>query len=314
MSKVGTYKVNGIPLAEKITAGNALFVDSNTGVNEITSYGSRPDRPVATIDYAINNATSGDTIYVLERHAESIGSTVALVPDVPKISIVGLGSENKRPVISTATGTSGANASIIGITGAGTSIENITFRSGQAAGSSGNLIRVGADDVLIKGCRFDHNTTAVYFVNTIELPSGSDRVTIKDCVFTNTGTTGQAQKAIDLSGTAVTFHINISNNIFHGCWDTSIIKGTTDNAQVGLSIRDNLIYNNSTIGTDTCINLPSSATIGKGGRGNFITGNTVFSGSSAAATQLFIVPWMKGGNNKFHSSTGGKFSPSAFTS
>lgn len=313
MSKLGTYKVSGIPLADKITWRDALFVLSVNGVDEITAYGSRPDRPLATIDYAINNSASGDTIYVLEGHRETINSSAALVPDVPKLSIIGVGTENNRPVISLST--SGVNETRIGITGANTLISNITFRANSTSvGSSSVGIGIRAADVMIDRCKFDHVSTNTAFATTIEIPAGMHRATINDCLFTNFGTTAQSQRAIDFSGTAITNHFTLKNCDFNGCWFDGVIRSTTDHTARAFSIKNNVIYNNSTIASDYLIYLPSSAESAKGGRGNFIFGNTLITGSSGSATQLFVAPWYMGGRNKFMNSSGGKIDPSAYTS
>lgn len=313
MSKLGTYKVNGIPIAEKITGGNAWFVQSVDGNNEITAYGNRPDRPFATIDYAINQSASGDTIYVLERHRETLNSSIAFVPDVPKLSIIGIGEKNNRPVISLST--SGTNETRIGITGANTRISNITFRANSTSvGSSSVGIRIAAADVTLDNCMFDHNSTLCYFANVIEVPAGTHRATLSNCEIVNFSTTGQSAKAIDLSGTAITNHLTLKGNIFSGCWTTAVVRSSTDFTARGFNISDNIIYNNSTIASDPCINMPSSAESGKGGRGNFFYNNTIITGSSGGSTQIFIIPWYHGGKNKFMNSSGGKVDPGVYSS
>ena len=301
MGKLGTYKVTGIPLADRITSGNALFVSSVDGVDEITSYGSKPDRAVATIDYAINNSASGDTIYVMEGHRETINSTAALVPDVPKLSIIGIGNENNRPVISLST--SGSNETRIGITGANTLISNITFRANSTSvGSSSVGIRIGAADITLRDCRFDHNSTLSYFANTIELATGMHRATIQNCQFVNFGTTAQSARAVDLSGTAVTNHLLIGNCSFTGNWSNAPVWGSTDYTARGFRIADNHIFNNSTIGSDPCIRFPSSANI-NGGAG-IIHNNWCNSGASGSSTQILIAPYFRGEGNYVANSSG----------
>lgn len=303
-------KVYGIPvlpdLANKAT-GNVFFVDSGNvnGADSAGTKGTTIDEPFVTIDYAINqcSANNGDIIYVLPGHAETLNSSGALIPDIAGVSIVGLGWGAARPIISMST--SGSNESRIGISANSVRFSNITFRANSTAiGSSSVGIRIASDDVVIDGCRFDHNSTLSYFATTIEVATGSDRTVLAGNVFFNKGTTAQSDRAIDISGTGGHIGTQIINNTFSGNWSgAGVVMGSTDGVYYGLSISDNHINNASTIATDRLIYLPSSANI-NGGSAGYIQNNFCNAGSSGSSTQLFVAPYFRGEGNYVANSSG----------
>jgi len=82
--------------------GNIWFVDStHTAASDTAGYGRNPDRPFATIDYAVGQCTAnnGDVIYVMPSHTETIGAAGAITLDVKGIFVIGLGIGDDRPVL-----------------------------------------------------------------------------------------------------------------------------------------------------------------------------------------------------------------------
>jgi len=194
-------------------AGNLVFADQSHGTGHIffvddsgsdaAGYGYSPDKPVATIDYAIGLCTAGrgDTIYVMPGHAETV--TAAITCDVSMVSIIGLGQGGQRPVI-TPNGTIDA----ITVTAAGVRIENLEFAvpgtdaqtadiNIAAAGctvrntlhhgsTTGNnkvdiiTITAAGHNALIDGARI-YNTT-VEVVGGIILEGAAARVEVKNCL------------------------------------------------------------------------------------------------------------------------------------
>lgn len=305
--------VYGIPVLPDLSnkaAGNVYFVDSGIGDNNAGTAGTTKERPFATIDYAINQcaANNGDIIYVLPGHTETLNSTGALIPDVAGVSIVGLGWGADRPTISMST--SGANETRVGITGASVRISNIIFRANSTAiGSSSVGLRIGADDITIDNCRFDHNSTLSYFGTTIEIPSGSDRTRVERCQFINKGTTAQAKRAIDISGTGGHSETMIIENTFFGNWqDAGAIMGSTDGVYDRFLILNNVIHNCSTIATDRCIYLPSSQNT-NGGSAGIVSGNFTTSGSSGTQLGLLTATYFRGAGNYNINSTGITINP-----
>jgi hypothetical protein len=80
--------------------GDRWFVDSGaTYASDATGYGTSPDKPFATLDYAIGQASAnnGDIIYVMPGHAESYGSGEGFTADVAGLTVVCLGEGADRP-------------------------------------------------------------------------------------------------------------------------------------------------------------------------------------------------------------------------
>lgn len=302
--------VYGIPILPDITnkaTGNVFFVDSGNvnGDDSAGTKGTTVDQPFVTIDYAINqcSANNGDIIYVLPGHTETLNSSGALVPDVAGVSIVGLGWGAARPIINLST--DGANKTRVGITANSVRFSNITFRANSTAiGSSSVGIRIAADDVIIDRCRFDHNSTLSYFATTIEIATGSNRTRIEGCEFFNKGTTSQSNRAIDISGTGGHIGSMLIGNRFTGNWSgAGVIMGSTDGVYYNLNVSFNQISNNSTVGSDALIYLPSSQNI-NGGSAGIIHSNFANAGSSGSSTQLFVAPYFRGEGNYVANSSG----------
>ena len=83
-----------------------FFVDSAAATKSDTAgYGYSPDKPFATIDYAIGQCTAnqGDVILVLAGHAESINVAAGINCDIAGVSTIGLGNGEDRPTITVGT-------------------------------------------------------------------------------------------------------------------------------------------------------------------------------------------------------------------
>lgn len=97
------------------------FVNSVTGSNG--NEGTSPESPFATIDYAIGRcaANKGETIVVMQGHAETVTAAGGITADVAGINIIGLGTGADRPEISFGTA---ASASFL-VTAANVLVANI---------------------------------------------------------------------------------------------------------------------------------------------------------------------------------------------
>ena len=96
------------------TFGNIYYVSSVTG--SASNDGTRPDKPMATVDQAISlaavTANNDDVIILLPGHAETVTAT-SIALDMAGLRIIGMGKGHKR-----ATFTFGAAAATITVTGA----------------------------------------------------------------------------------------------------------------------------------------------------------------------------------------------------
>lgn len=270
--------------------GNVFFVDSGNvdGADDIGTKGKTKDSPFVTWDYANNQCTAnnGDVIIVLPGHSETINSSAAFVPDVAGITTFGIGHGPDMPRWNLST--SGSNETRVGITGAGVRFFNCNFRANSTAvGSSSVGIRIGANDVVLSKCRFDHASTLTYFANTIEIAGGIQRAEVSYCNFFNKGTTGQSLKAIDMRSTGSTqLFTTITENRFRGNWSRAVILGSSESSFSEIEVSYNKIYQNSTVASDPCIDINSTKVLENAGH---IFENRIATSASGAVTVSGIV-------------------------
>lgn len=238
----GVSLFSGAPLiADHLTAttGRVFYVGSTAvpggvvGVDAAGAFGDSPQRPFATIDYAIGQcaANRGDIIYVLPGHNEGITASITL--DVAGVQILGLGHGNTRPVIDF-----DGTAATIEMDAANTRLSNVVLRASVTAGVV--AINVDADRVEIDHIETDFEATGDDFITTVDVDA-FDYAHIHDNVFTGELTAG-ADEAIRLDDSNFTV---IEHNRFTGQWANAPIfnEGALCSA---LTVRHNIIYNADT--------------------------------------------------------------------
>lgn len=222
-------QVGGVFLAtdESETTGEIFFVHSGTGTNAAGG-GRNPDKPLATIDYAIGlcTASKGDRIYVMPGHAETIVAAGGITADVAGISIIGLGNGSNRPTITMGTATT---ATFL-VSAIDVKVRGLNFVN--AIDSLGTFLDLTAGSTEIEDCKF---TTASTFeaVCFISLTTTKDDFAIRRCQFYQptdpAGTDGNA-----ITG-AIYFedseNIFIEDCFFYGNFETSIIHNKTTAAK-----------------------------------------------------------------------------------
>ena len=198
----------------RTSTGSIFWVHSVTG-SDAAGYGSGPDTPVATIDYAIGlcTASKGDVIYAMPGHNEGLGDAQIAV-DVIGISIVGLGSGSLRPRIDF----DHANASI-DVSAVGCTIKNITLLPSvtdvliavdvMAAATDVTIEDVealpgedgaGVDDFaavvefkagctrgIVRRLKVRQHASAAGYIAGVRLKGASDDILIEDCNFVMSG-------------------------------------------------------------------------------------------------------------------------------
>jgi len=157
---------------EEKTTGNIFFVDSGSATgSDAVGYGDNPDRPFATIDYAIGQCTAnnGDRIIVMAGHAETL--TVAITCDVAGVSIIGLAVGTNRPQL-----TINANIDGITVTAANVRISGLYFNEGSAAHTAS--INVAAANCIIEDCHFDCGANDL---ESITVTADGDDLLVRNC-------------------------------------------------------------------------------------------------------------------------------------
>lgn len=202
-----------------LSTGSRFYVHSGTGT-DAAGYGTSPDAPCATIDYAIAlcTASKGDIIYVMPGHNEGLGDAQIAV-DVIGVQIIGLGKGSLRPRIDF----DHANASIdISVTGCtlknlvllpsvttiaigidimagalSTTLEDIEVLPGEDGAGVDELViavdvKAGCTRTKIKNLKVRVHASVAHQGAGISLTGASDDVTIEDCDIVVLGAAGVA--------------------------------------------------------------------------------------------------------------------------
>lgn len=193
------------------TTGSIFFVHSGSGTNSATG-GTNPDRPLASIDYAVGlcTANKGDRIYVMPGHAETLAGAGGITADIAGISIIGLGNGSNRPTI-----TLGHTAATIAV-----SADNVLFRNLRITSSVDEVVK--CFDVTGKHCVIDgvdyFETATFQLIQFLLTTAAADGITVRNCRH-HQGTAGTAtQKWLQLVGVDDcliednTFHLTLDNN------------------------------------------------------------------------------------------------------
>ena len=171
------------------STGKRFWVHSGTGTDS-SGWGSAPDTPVATLDYAIGLCTDdkNDIIYVMPGHAETWTTTGAkVVADIKGVRIIGLGQGVDRPTFTFShTGTTWT------ISAGGVTIENLLLVTG--VDSVTTFATVSGADFTIRNCEF-RDTTDIEVITALTV-TGS-RLQVIDCL--HLGYTGGDANARSIS-------------------------------------------------------------------------------------------------------------------
>ncbi len=131
-----------------LTTGNIYYVHSGTGT-DAGGYGVSPDKPCATLDYAVGlcTANKGDIIVLMAGHSESLIAATSAVLDVAGVRVVGQGRGTLRPLLTVST----AAAATLSITAANVSVENVRLYSDYTGGiTAGITVAATADGCHLK--------------------------------------------------------------------------------------------------------------------------------------------------------------------
>lgn len=229
----GMYAVHD---AAEVT-GRIFWVGSNvTGASNSAGYGQNPGKPFATAVYAETKCLSqrGDLIYVMANHTETLLSAagaVLLLLDVANLRIVGIGRSTRPAFL-----LDGHANNYINITGADTTLENMTFKAGHADVAKG--FSVAAAGVAFLGCHFIENVATENFLFSIQTTAAADELLLDDCTFISIDASADA--GIQIVGACN--GVQIYRSYFHGPYVTSCIEAIT-NACLNIRIEDNMLLN-----------------------------------------------------------------------
>lgn len=173
----GVYTISDI----EAHPGEIFFVDSgHAAASDAAGNGKNPDKPFATIDYAVGNCTAnnGDVIYVMPGHTETLSDAGQLVFDVAGIKVIGLGHGESRPKIVHGTATDAD----VDITGASTYLKNLVFCADFA--DVAVSIDLDATDCTFEDCEWRDNASGenfVVYIDADDTANACDRLTVRRC-------------------------------------------------------------------------------------------------------------------------------------
>lgn len=233
----------GIPLIGAgpiLTTGSVFFVNNSVPGASNGNIGDSPDRPLATLDFAIGKcvASRNDVIILGPGHRENLTAAFAVDVDVSGVQIHGIGHGENRPTFNFTTST--AASFRVGGNGRGVTLSNILFTGGIDA-LTGPLAIQGPDCRLLNIETRDVTGQATNFINT---NSATDRLLI-DGWFHNGAAAAGAQCAIFLNGCE---NPVIRNFSIIGNFSVAAIDIRTA-AVVDLEIYDGYIWNKNSADT-----------------------------------------------------------------
>jgi hypothetical protein len=243
-----------------------FFVDSgHAAASDAAGFGHNPDKPFATLDYAVGQCTEnvGDYIFVMPGHAETITAAGGLDLDVAGITIVGIGNGSLIPTITLG----GADTVDVDVDAANITVRHIKFVAGFADIVA--AIDVNACNTTFIDCQFFGDGAGLNALIWIQdaAAGASDYITVKDCFFYDPDATNT--HAINFAGTG--FGHLVRGNRFYGDWGTLAVGGA--GATVCSTIDNNYIWNIAAV-NDSCINSAAD--------GGWVVGNMVSSPQAQA--------------------------------
>lgn len=238
---------------QAVSTGTRFYVHYTNGTDG-AGYGTNPESPFKTLDYAIGNCTAnkGDIIYLMSGHAETVASSTGALMDVAGVNVIGLGSGSLIPTITLGT----ATTATISVTAANCRFKNIKVTSALADVAAGITLANTADGAVIEDCIFTDGGLALELVIGISVAAACDNVKIlRNRFYTDVSAeTGGCASAIYLAGESA--KSVIQGNFAHGHYTAACLDAATA-AATSLVIADNGLYNIDT-GAGLALSLHAS--------------------------------------------------------
>lgn len=249
---VASFGMPVLPSAAGLmTTGSVFFVHSGTGSNGYD--GKTPDRPLASIDYAIGlcTANKGDLIIVMAGHAETISAAGGITADIAGISIIGLGNGSNRPTLSFS-----ATAATFAISAA-----NVTVANLRVTPTIDEVVKMF--HVTAARCTLDNiehfETASCQTIQFLLTTNAADYITVRNCYHYQANAAGSAQLWIELVGVD---NARILDNTFilalNNAATSAVINGST--AVVNCQIARNVILQTGGTTQVSAILLASTST------------------------------------------------------
>lgn len=220
--------------------GAIWFVNSGaTYASNAAGYGRNPDKPFATLDYAIGNCTAsaGDVIYVMPGHAETWSSAaLSAALDVIGVKVVGLGWGTLKPTF-----TYTHVDATLSITGANCWVENIRLVANLDNVKVGITAGALADGLTLKNVEMADTASNKEFLIDVQIAAACNDVTIDGLRVLGLG--GGATQCIVTSG--VSNNLTVKNCRIIGTFSTALLDINAV-ACTNVAVFDNFLLNEDT--------------------------------------------------------------------
>jgi hypothetical protein len=238
-----------------VSTGIRLFVDStNASCSDATTHGATPDKPLATLDYALGmcTANANDIIYLMPGHNEGAGDAQWTV-DVAGVQIIGLGRGSKKPRFDF----DHANASI-DITANDVVIKNIALLPSVTAVAIGIDVTAGILNTVLEDVDIlngEDGAGVDEFVLGVDIKAGCTKTRIRRMKAECHASTANANAVISLTGASDRVTIEDCDLVIVGAAAVAPIKGIT-------TLSTNVRVRGCTLVTDDepCIELLTGTT------------------------------------------------------
>lgn len=202
--------------------GDAWFVDSGaSGAGATTGHGRTPHRPFSTLAYAFSSdlVGSGDVVYVMPGHAETVDAAGDITMDIAGVTVVGLGEGSSRPTFTFSTDT----AATWLITAANVKVKNVLI---TATGTIDvvNAITVSAADVVLEDVEVREPASTTQFVDPLIVTTGGARCKIRRYVCRSHASGDAIQSGVLVD--AAVDGVEIDDAVLDGLFATGNIEST----------------------------------------------------------------------------------------
>ena len=235
---------NMVVADQAFSPGRRFFVDSGGGGADTTHYGSSPERPFLTLDYAVEQcvADRGDIVYLLPGHAENVASATEAVVDVAGVSVIGIGRGSLMPTLTLIT----AAGATLSITAPNCSVQNVhvvsAFTNGVTAGVTLGAL---ADGCTLDGLLFTEALVTQEFLIGISIAADCDDVIIRNCRYCGTAGGDTTSAIAALGGTDRTIIRDNYINVDASAAAIKLDAAASTDLQI---LRNRLIQNDATAG------------------------------------------------------------------
>lgn len=242
----GVYTVAGIDEAP----GDVWFVDSDAGT-DAAGNGVSPDAPFASLAFAFSSdsVTSGDVVYVMPGHAETVDAAGAIAMDIDGVRVVGLGRGSARPTF-----TWDAAAATWTISGDDCSVENVLCTTTGTVDVTAGILVTGSD-VAILDMEARDNAADSQFVDFLGFGSGTARGLVKGFRFFGHASGDANQSACQV--TAAVDSIRVEDFWAYGLFGAAGLETTAANTNM---LAKDVYVDQKHATTDAGITLHASTT------------------------------------------------------